>query len=68
MAKFTYKEIKEIIAATPAELKEKSTSDLGILTDVGYFRPAAANWSYQVKATVHNGRAVLVVFVFGWSK
>lgn len=68
MAKYTYKEIKSIIECTPAELKNKSTADFESLLDLGYYKPAAANWSYQVKATIHGGRIVPVVFVFGWSK
>lgn len=68
MAKYTYKEIKEIIQFTPTELKEKSTADFKILLDLGYFRPSGANWSYQVKATIHKGQIVPLVFVFGWVK
>lgn len=68
MAKYTYKEIKDIIECTPAELKNKSTVDFDVLQDLGYYKHAAANWSYQVKATVYKGQIVPVVFVFGWSK
>ena len=49
-------------------IKNKSTADFDKLLDLGYFKPAAANWSYQVKATIHDGRIVPLVFVFGWSK
>lgn len=68
MAKYTYKEIKNIIEWTPAEFKNKSTSDFDCLLDLGYYKPAAANWAYQVKATIHNGQIVPLVFVFGWTK
>ncbi len=68
MAKYTYKEIKSIIECTPAELKNKSTADFGSLLDLGFYKPAATNWSYQVKATIYKGRIVPLVFVFGWSK
>ena len=68
MAKYTYKEIKQIIEFTPAELKNKSTVDFDTLLDLGYFQSANANWSYQVKATIYKGRIVPLVFVFGWTK
>lgn len=68
MAKYTYKEIRDIIKWTPAELKNKPTLDFDYLLDLGYFKPAGANWAYQVKATVYNGRVVQLVFVFGWTK
>lgn len=68
MAKYTYKEIKELIEWTPAELKNKSTNDFEVLHDLGYFRPSGANWSYQVKATIYKGQIVPLVFVFGWVK
>ena len=68
MAKYTYAEIKDIIKWTPTELKNKSTCDFNNLLDLGYFKPASANWAYQVKATIHNGQIVPLVFVFGWTK
>lgn len=68
MAKYTYKEIKNIIEWTPTELKNKSTSDFDNLLDLGYFKHANANWAYQVKATIHNGQIIPLVFVFGWTK
>lgn len=64
MAKFTYKEIKQIIAATPAELKKRKISDFEYM-DVGYFHPSQANWSYLVKTIIYNGRPELVAVVFG---
>lgn len=68
MAKYTYKEIKDIIKWTPEELKNKSTLDFEELLDLGYFRPSSANWAYQVKATIYKGQIVPLVFVFGWTK
>lgn len=70
MAKFTYKEIKQIIETTPAELKNKSTTDKifeGAL-QVGYYKPAQANWGYQVFAVQFDGQIVLCAAVFGWIK
>lgn len=68
MAKYTYKEIKDIIKWTPEELKNKSTLDFETLLDLGYFHPSNANWAYQVRATIYKGQIVPLVFVFGWTK
>lgn len=68
MAKYTYKEIKTIIECTPAELKNKSTTEFDTLLDLGYYKHSNANWSYQVKATIYKGVIVPLVFVFGWTK
>lgn len=68
MSKYTYKEIKEIIESTPAELKDKSTLDFDCLLDLGYYKHAAANWAYQVKAVIYKGQILPLVFVFGWVK
>lgn len=68
MSKYTYKEIKNIIEITPAELKNKSTVDFDCLLDLGYYKHKNANWGYQVNATIYKGQVVQIVFVFGWSK
>lgn len=64
MAKFTYKEIKNIIDSTPAELKGQDLIRRAHL-DIGSFWKRGANWGYMVKALVHNGQPILVVAVSG---
>lgn len=67
MAKFTYKEIKEIIENTPAELSGKDFPEISRhnYIDLGAFWKQGANWCYQVKAIVWDGCPQLVVVVFG---
>ena len=62
--KLTKKQIDIIRQHTPAELKGKQIgSSAG--DSFGYYMPANANWSYQVKYIDHNGAPVLVVVRFG---
>lgn len=67
MAKFTYKEIKEIIAFTPKEVRGKQISSFGYNTreQVGSYHPSTANWSYIVFALCSNREVSLVVTRFG---
>lgn len=67
MAKFTYKEIKEIINDTPADMKNKEPREFNAVL-IGAYKHTAANWWYQVYMAIHDGRPVLCVAVFGWIK
>lgn len=65
MAKYSYKEIKEIIADTPPAYAGKSTTQLPAYNLVGYFHPKGTNWSYQVIAVNGMHAPLLLVLVFG---
>lgn len=66
MAKFMLKEIKEIQAMTPAELKGKQlTTDITDYVVVGDCSAPSWNWGYKVYAISYQGRPLLVVTQFG---
>lgn len=65
MSKYTSKEIKELIAFTPKELDDKSTTELPIIEWVGYYKAPSWNWCYQVGAFVYKNRVQIAVFQFG---
>lgn len=65
MAKYTYKEIKNIIEATPENLRGLQINSLEKSYYVGYFTKSTANWSYQVYIVESCGRLLPVVVVFG---
>lgn len=67
MAKYTYKEIKEIIQATPTELKNKSLTNFRFdqQLQVGHFIKSVANWSYLVFVINYKDTLIKVVSVFG---
>ena len=56
--KLSKKQINEIIKQTKKELKGTQQS---IATQLGYFRPAAANWAYLAGWT-YSGDLVVTVF------
>lgn len=64
MAKFTYKEIKEIIETTPESMAGLTDRDLKNEV-VGYYKKPAANWSYKVCAIIWEDLPRLAVFTFG---
>lgn len=64
MAKYTYKEIKDIINCTPAELKGQEIHKLKNCY-VGSFRKASANWAYMVYCVEFGGRILEIVATFG---
>lgn len=67
MPKYTYKEIKEIIRITPAELKNRSLTNFRFdqQIQVGHFTKAVANWSYLVFVVNYKDALIEVVTVFG---
>ena len=60
--KLTKKQIDVIVENTPSELKGFHTA---FESDLGYFMPSNANWSYRAGYVKHNGVLVVVVKVFG---
>lgn len=67
MAKYTYKEIKEIINSTPIELKNKSLTNFRFYQQiqVGHFTKSVANWSYLVFVVNYKDNLIEVATVFG---
>lgn len=64
-SKYKYKEIKEIIEYTPAELKGKQINTIKKNYYAGYFMHGCANWAYQVYIVEYKGFLRPVVVVFG---
>ena len=60
--KLTKRQIDTIIENTPEELKGYHTS---FESDLGYFMPSNANWSYHAGYVKHRDSLALVVKVFG---
>ena len=60
--KLTKRQIDTIIENTPTELKGFHTS---FESDLGYFMPSNANWSYRAGWVKFNGALIVVVKVFG---
>lgn len=65
MAKFTYKEIKQLIKFTPEFLKNKEIYDFRKREKVGFYHPSTANWNYEVFAIAENEGVYIVVSRFG---
>lgn len=65
MSKYTYKEIKEIIAATPKELSDLSTDHIERIQWLGGYKSPACNWGYKVGAFIYKDRVQVAVFTFG---
>lgn len=65
MAKFTHKEIKQLIACTPKELDDIGTDKLGAIGWVGGYSAPSWNWGYKVGAFLYNGKVQIAVFQFG---
>lgn len=63
--KMRIKDIKEIIKATPKDLKGRQISEIKEREQIGYAMRSCANWSYQVWAVLHDGHIYKVVSVFG---
>ena len=63
--KMKIRDIKEIIKATPKELKGVQISTIKEREQIGYAMRSCANWAYQVWAVLHDGRIYKVVSVFG---
>ena len=63
--KATYKQVKEIIASTPAHLKGMQVSALPNIA-VGYYIKGGCNWAYHIHVvTDKDGRMWQVAVVFG---
>jgi hypothetical protein len=58
------REVKEIIARTPAELKGKVLAGGAVLQEVGYFQPSTANWIYKVYKINYDGFPIMVATKF----
>lgn len=65
MAKFTYKEIKQIIACTPKELDDIGTDKIENAQWLGGYSAPSWNWGYKVGAFLYNGKVQIAVFQFG---
>lgn len=66
MAKYTYKEIKQIIACTPKELDDIGTDEInGQIEWIGGYSASSWNWGYRVGAFLHGGKVQIAVFQFG---
>lgn len=65
MAKYTYKEIKEIINNTPKAIKGINIGAMKKQCYSGYFHKSTANWSYQVYYVESCEEITPVVVVFG---
>lgn len=66
MAKFTYREIKEIIHNTPRELDDVDTTKIkGCVEWLGGYSAPSWNWGYKVGAFVYKKRVCVAVFQFG---
>lgn len=68
MAKYTYKEIKEIkeiIACTPKELSDIGTDKIENIQWLGGYSSPSWNWGYKVGAFVYKNRVQIAVFLFG---
>lgn len=65
MAKFTYKEIKQLIKFTPSFLKNKELYDFKNREKVGFYHPSTANWCYEVFAIACDGGVYIVATRFG---
>lgn len=65
MSKYTYKEIKEIIASTPKELSDLSTDHIENIRWLGGYKSQACNWGYKVGAFIYKDRVQIAAFTFG---
>lgn len=65
MSKFTYEEIKEIIACTPKELSDLDTTHFDNIQWLGGYSAPSWNWGYTVGAFIYKGRVQLAAFRFG---
>lgn len=66
MAKFTHKEIKQIIACTPKELDNIGTDKInGLIEWLGGYSAPSWNWGYKVGAFLYNEKVQIAVFQFG---
>ena len=63
--KLLLRDVREIMARTPAELKGKTLPGGCVLEEVGYFQPSAANWAYKVYKINYCGFPSLVAVKFG---
>ena len=59
--KMLHREIKDIIARTPADLKGRQLQHSAVLEEVGYYAPSNANWSYKVYKINYCGFPSMVV-------